>query len=137
MVHLATSTGLLGDDIWVVDSTPVECGRSRETAKRSDLAGVAEYGYCASHSRFFWGMRLHLISPLHGMPVGYALTGAKVDERATLLAMLDAAPVPDGQAIMADKGDNGVWLEEELNNGGVNLIRPARKGENPGQVGSS
>ena len=26
------------------DSTPVECGRSRETVKRSDLAGWTEYG---------------------------------------------------------------------------------------------
>ena len=49
------------DDIWLIDSTPVECGRSRPTAKRSDLAGWAGYGYCASHSRFFWGLRLHLI----------------------------------------------------------------------------
>ena len=131
MVHLATSTGLLNDDVWIVDSTPVECGRSRETVKRSDLAGTAEYGYCASHSRFFWGMRLHLISTLHGMPVGYAVTGAKADERTTLLAMLDTVPVPDGQVIMADKGYNGVWLEDELNAGGVELIRPARKGEAP------
>ena len=131
MVYLATSTGLLGDDVWVVDSTPVECGRSRETVKRSDLAGIAEYGYCASHSRFFWGMRLHLVSTLHGLPVGYALTGANADERATLLAMLDAVPVPAGQVIMADKGYNGAWLEEELTNGGVDLIRPARKGEAP------
>lgn len=41
------------DDVWLIDSTPVECGRSRETAKRSDLAGTAGYGYCASHSRWF------------------------------------------------------------------------------------
>ncbi len=26
------------DDVWLVDSTPVECGTSRETQKRSDLA---------------------------------------------------------------------------------------------------
>ena len=78
-------------------------------------------------------MRLHLISTLHGIPVGYALTGAKADERATLLTMLDATPVPvpTGQVIMADKGYNGVWLDDELNNGGVALIRPARKGEAP------
>lgn len=43
------------DDLWLVNSTPVECGRSRETAKSSDLAGWAEYGYCATHSRYFWG----------------------------------------------------------------------------------
>jgi hypothetical protein len=41
---LAADTTLWGDDVWVVDSTPVECGRSRETVKRSDLAGWAEYG---------------------------------------------------------------------------------------------
>jgi hypothetical protein len=50
---LAMDTSLWSDDVWVVDSTPVECGRSRETARRSDAAGWAEYGYCASHSRYF------------------------------------------------------------------------------------
>ncbi|RPK37285.1 hypothetical protein EES39_30920 [Streptomyces sp. ADI92-24] len=37
----------------ITDSTPVECGRSRPTVKRSDTAGWAGHGYCASHSRFF------------------------------------------------------------------------------------
>ena len=55
IAHLVARTSSVSDDVWVVDSTPVECGRSRETAKRSDLAGWAEYGYCASHSRLFWG----------------------------------------------------------------------------------
>lgn len=49
---LAVDTTLWTDDVWLVDSTPVECGRSRKTAQRSDLAGWAQYGYCASHSRF-------------------------------------------------------------------------------------
>jgi hypothetical protein len=46
---LAADTTLWDDDVWVADSTPVECGRSKETVRRSDLAGCAEYGYCASH----------------------------------------------------------------------------------------
>lgn len=54
---LARDTTLWTDDVWVVDSTPVECARSREAALRSDLAGWAEYGYRASHSRYFWGLR--------------------------------------------------------------------------------
>ena len=33
---------------WVVDSIPVQCSCSRETVKRSDAAGCAEYGYCAT-----------------------------------------------------------------------------------------
>ncbi len=76
------------DGVWVVDSTPVECGRSRETARRSDLAGWATYGYCASHSRYFWGLRLHLITAPSGLPIAYALTGAK----ATAAAHAQASP---------------------------------------------
>lgn len=64
---LAMDTSLWSDDVWVVDSTLVECGRSRETARRSDAAGWAEYGYCASHTRYFWGLRLHLVCTLTGL----------------------------------------------------------------------
>ena len=73
------------DDVWLVDSTPVERGRSRSTQQRSDLAGWAVYGFCASHSRWFWGLRLHLITTPSGLPVAFALTGAKQDERDTCL----------------------------------------------------
>jgi hypothetical protein len=55
---LAKSDDFWLDNCWIVDSTPVPCGMSRPTVKRSDLAGWAGYGYCASHSRFFWGLRL-------------------------------------------------------------------------------
>src|SRR3954447_23031281 len=103
---LACDTSLWTDDVWVVDSTPVECGRSRETARRSDLAGYAEYGYCASHSRFFWGLRLHLLCTLHGLPIAAAVTGAKADERRVLLGMLDDADLAHqiaGTTLIADK----------------------------------
>jgi hypothetical protein len=89
---LAMDTTLWTDDVWVIDSTPVECGRSRETTKRSDLAGWAEYGYCASHSRYFWGLRLHLVATLGGLPIGFALAGAKADERQVLLEIFHTDP---------------------------------------------
>ena len=120
------------DDLWLVDSTPVECGRSRETVKRSDMAGYASYGYCASHSRFFWGLRLHLIATPSGLPVAYALTGAKIDERDTALAMIHLDPALDGRAgqvLMADKGYRSAAFETELNDRGITLIRPAIKSE--------
>jgi Transposase DDE domain len=82
---LACDTALWTDDVWIIDSTPVECGRSTETVKRSDLASWAQHGYCASHSRWFWGLRLHLVCTLHGLPVAFALTGAKADERQVLV----------------------------------------------------
>jgi hypothetical protein len=129
---LARDTTLWSDDVWVADSTPIECGRSRETAKRSDLAGFAEYGYCASHSRYFWGLRLHLLCTLHGLPVGFALTGAKADERHTLLHILTGDPDLAGrvgQTLIADKNYYGREFETTLPEFGIELLRPARKGE--------
>ena len=110
-------------------------GARRETAKRSDLAGWAEYGYCASHSRFFWGLRLHLVCTLSGLPVAFALAGAKADEREVLLGMLDADPnlvaAHPNQKLMADKNYYGKAFEGALADAEVELLRPARKGENP------
>ncbi|MBL3671593.1 IS982 family transposase [Streptomyces sp. M2CJ-2] len=130
---LATDTSVWSDDVWIIDSTPVECGRSRETVKRSDLAGWAEYGYCASHSRFFWGLRLHLVCTLQGLPIAFALTGAKADERETLLDLLSAEPglITDrpGQTLIGDKNYFGRDFEHQLAEQDIRLLRPARKGE--------
>ena len=130
---LGRDTSWWRDDVWVVDSTPVECGRSRDTTRRSDLAGWAEYGYCASHSRYFWGLRLHLLCTLHGLPVAFALTGAKADERQTLLAMLDGdrdlTHARAGQVIIGDKNYYGREFETALATAGPVLLRPARQGE--------
>jgi hypothetical protein len=130
---LAMDTTLWSDDVWVVDSTPVQCGCSRETATRSDAAGWAEYGYCASHSRYFWGLRLHLVCTLHGLPVMFALAGAKADERETLLDMLEnAADIVDArpeQTLIGDQNYFGRAFEEDLTERQITLLRPVRKGE--------
>lgn len=59
ITELARDTPSWTETTRLLDSTPVPCGKSRETVKRSDLAGHAGYGYCASHSRYFWGFRLY------------------------------------------------------------------------------
>jgi hypothetical protein len=130
---LAMDTSLWSDDVWVVDSTPVQCGCSRETVKRSDVAGWAEYGYCASHSRYFWGLRLHLVCTLQGLPVMFALAGAKADERQVLLGMLEAARdvtgSHPGQTLIGDKNYFGRDFEADLTERELVLLRPVRKGE--------
>ena len=105
---LAEDTDVWADDTWLIDSTPVECGRSRPTAKRSNLAGWAGYGYCASHSRYFWGLRLHLVCTPSGLPITFALANPKADERDVALDMFDHDPTlfngRSVQTIVADKG---------------------------------
>jgi hypothetical protein len=56
------------------------------------MAGWANYGYCVSHSRWFWGLRLYLICTPAGMPILWALADPKIGEREVLTAMLDVEP---------------------------------------------
>ena len=72
--HFAAMSPGFYDDLLIVDSTPVECARSVETVRRSALGDAADYGYCRSHSRYFWGFRLHGLYALDGTPRALALT---------------------------------------------------------------
>lgn len=103
--------------------------------KRSDLAGWAEYGYCASHSRFFWGLRLHLVCTLHGLPLGWALVGAKADERDVFEDLLATTPAltrrHGRRTLIADKGYASRAFETRLADQGIDVLRPAKKGEKP------
>jgi hypothetical protein len=132
---LATDTDVWADDTWLIDSTPIECGRSRPTAQRSNLAGWAGYGYCASHSRYFWGLRLHLVATPAGLPVAFALANPKTDERDVAIDLFDSDPAllagRTGQVLVADKGYTSAEFESRLTGHGIELIRPARRGEKP------
>jgi hypothetical protein len=130
---LACDTDFWFDNHWILDSTPVECGRSVPTVKRSDAAGWAGYGYCASHSRFFWGLRLYLVCTPAGMPIMWALASPKLGEREVLAAMMEAeAGVLAGRQgilLISDKGFAGKDIERFLAEQGIELLRPARKRE--------
>ena len=58
-------------------------GRDRPAAPQ--LADVCGYGYCRSHSRWFWGMRLHLVCAPDGTPRAAALVAADRPEREVAL----------------------------------------------------
>jgi hypothetical protein len=130
---LAAGSGCWFDDVWVADSTPVECGRSRPAVKRSQMAGWANYGYCASHSRWFWGLRLYLIRTPAGMPVLRALADPKIGERDVLAAMPDVEPhlaaARPGLTLITGKGFAGRHTDTDLAAAGITPPRPARKDE--------
>lgn len=132
---VAADTDLWHDDVWVTDSTPVECGRSRPTAQRSDLAGWAGYGYCASHSRWFWGLRLHLLCTPSGLPIAWSLASPRVDDRQALTAILEENPAlfttRTGQLIIADKGYISAELDRWLAERGIRLLRPSYRNRTP------
>lgn len=127
---LALDTDLWQHPVRIADSTPVECGRSRETVNRPDLAGWATYGYCASHSRRFWGLRLHLVTTVHGLPVAFALATAKTDEREALMDLFDLdtglLTHPDGLILVVDKGYRDAATERQQ---GIESVNQTLKGQ--------
>jgi hypothetical protein len=117
------------DQVVLLDSTPVECGRSVETARRSQLADACGYGYCKSHSRWFWGMRLHLLAAPDGTPRAAILAPADQKEREVALRLLPLG-LRGGEVIVADKGYAGKDFEATVaERFGALILRPARKDE--------
>jgi hypothetical protein len=130
---LARSTDFWLDTCWIADSTPVPCAMSRPAVQRSELAGWAGYGYCASHSRFFWGLRLYLVCTPAGMPILRALADPRLGEREVLAAMLevdaDVVAGHDGILLITGKGFAGRDFEQLLAGYSITLLRPSRADE--------
>jgi hypothetical protein len=117
------------DDLLLIDSTPVECARSRETVKRSALADAADYGYCTSHSRFFWGFRLHAIFSPDGTPRALELTSPKIDERDVGLVLLERCQRRGGETLLGDKGYAGRQFAAAVSQLDATIVRPRRNDE--------
>jgi hypothetical protein len=117
------------DPLLLIDSTPVECARSRETVRRSALADAADYGYCTSHSRFFWGFRLHAIFAPDGTPRALGLTSPKRDEREVGLELLGRCERSGGEVLLGDKGYAGRAFAQAVDALGATIVRPTRRDE--------
>jgi len=91
MHMLAAELSAETDEYRLLDATAIPCGTSRPTAQRSRLAGWANYGYRASHSRWYWGLKLYLITTAHGMPVVWWLADPTLGEREVARKLLGHA----------------------------------------------
>ena len=111
----------------LIDLTPVECGRSRETAKRSALSDAAGYGYCAGHSRWYWASAC-ACSPLRRHAAGLTLANPRRGEREVGLELLER-PARGGEILLSDKGYAGREFAAAAANLGVLVVRPERKDE--------
>jgi len=128
--YLAFNSPGFCDSLRLLDSTPVPCGASRETARRSEFAGHAGYGYCRSHSRYFWGFRLYLLCSADGTPIAFELAPANAPERDVAREMLERVPLA-GHTVIADKGFAGREFEQFMRLRGATFLRPDRKDERP------
>ena len=126
-VFAAQSPGF-SDELLLVDSTPVPCAASRETVKRSQLGEAAGYGYCAAHSRWYWGLRLHLLAAPDGTPRAFTLADPVRGEREVALELLERA-ARGGELLVCDKGYAGRGFAAAAEKLCVTVVRPRRSDE--------
>lgn len=117
----------------LMDATAIGCGKSKITTQRSDLFGWAGYGYESAHSRYYWGVKLLLITTPDGTVTGFGLANPKlVGEREQTRQILTHQPAnrpaPDS-AVVTDKDLSGVETEQFFTDLDLQLIRPARRDE--------
>ena len=137
--HLARVSPSWWDRFRLLDATPLPCGASRETVKRSALWPHAAYGYDRSHSRWYWGFKLYVLCAPDGMPITWCLATPKLGEREVAQALLEDAAhqqaLAAGTIILADKGLAGRAFHQHIGALGAYLVRPDRTDE-PYRFGS-
>jgi Transposase DDE domain len=130
---IAAGTPGSGELLRLMDGTPIGCGSSKTTSRRSNLFGYAGYGYESSHSRWYWGVKLMLICTPEGTITGFSLANPKLSgERSQTRQMLTAVPAnrpPAGTAVVCDRGLSGSALDDLFTDLDLLLIRPAYKKE--------
>ena len=105
--------------------------------------GWAGDGYCAAHSRWYWGLKLYLITTPDGMPVAWCLASSKIGEREVAAALLAQASrahaLWSGLTLIGDKGFAGRDFEDLATSGFGLRLSPDRRDEAPrhGPIGGS
>jgi len=129
-VQLSLAELIACGKVRLVDGTLLSCANYAGCASRSEFAGHAAYGYCAAKSRWYWGVRLLLVSDRCGTPLGYDLRPANENEREGVFSLACSHP---GSLLFADAGHRGREHCESLRLVGVQLIVPDkhRLGERP------
>ena len=125
---LAAETLGASDELRLLDTTPLPCGQSVETTRRSQLAPWAGFGYCPAHSRRYWGFKLVLLCATDGTICDFDLVAANTGERQAALALLAANPI-EGATIICDKGFAGADFEAAVRELRALLLRPSRSDE--------
>ena len=128
---LALATPTTHDPVRLLDATPLPCGSSRETVKRSALAELAGYGYCPAHSRWYWGLKLYLLCAPDGMPVNWCLASPRLGEREVAAELLADTPprLLAGTTVIGDKGFAGAVFDRQVAELGACFQRPDRRDE--------
>ena len=111
------------------DAPPVRCGASRQTARRSALAGWAGYGHDAAHHRFSRGADLPLCCP-DGTVTGFGPVNPELVKEREGVPGMPAEPKnrpPEATRDACAKGFAGAAFGQARAALGIWVVRPPAK----------
>jgi hypothetical protein len=130
---LANQTPGSAELLRLMDGTPIGCGQSKTTAQRSNLFGWAGYGYESAHSRWYWGVKLLLLTTADGTVTGFGLANPKLfgerEQTRQILTQQPANRPTPGTSVVTDKGLSGTDTEQWFTDLDLLLVHPARRDE--------
>jgi len=113
------------DSVYVIDSFPIAvCDHRR--IRRSKIDTDEKFrGYTASKTRYFYGLKIHVMVTQDGQPVACFLTHGGFGDVDALKYY--AYELPDGSIIDADKASNDYEIEDLLKEVDHIALMPIRK----------
>ncbi len=109
---------------FLLDTKPIPVAGYKRSKRKSDFAGSADYGRCASRQLNYFGYKLVAISTLNGIPIVYDLVPSNLDGRLAAKAVIDYLVYCD---IFADKGFIGLEWQTQIFDQTNNLIWTPRR----------
>jgi hypothetical protein len=119
---LAKNLGGYADTIHLIDGFPIPVCKFKRAYFSSIHKGSADYGYCASKNKTYYGYRGHLVVSFEGVITSCLYTPASVDERDVVLELAGGIM----GLLIGDKGYIRPELSEGLSRRGIDLQTPFR-----------
>ena len=99
-IHKHLTKQIRCDDLFIFDGFPIPTCHPKRVRRKNPFWGDGQFGYCAAKDQTYFGFSGNLLINRQGAIIGFAFTGANVDERKVLPELVQGL---EGMTI-ADKG---------------------------------
>lgn len=113
------------DKEYIVDSFPVPCCENCRILRCRVFQGKQYHGYSSTKKRYFFGLRIHMVTTSNGEPVQMAFAPGSRSDVAVFREM--DLSLPKGARIYADKAYTDYGYEDFLKRHGIHLLSARRR----------
>jgi len=97
---------------FIVDSFPIQAYQNHKSFRARIFAGSQYHGYTASKKQYFFGLKVHMVVDIDGVPIEFMLTPGSVSDITALKAM--PIGLPENSQLFADKAYTDYSFEDDL-----------------------